>query len=124
MSASAVATCGLQLAKGAPVLCLLLTYRYLPPATKLVQGNVFTGICDSVKGGMLFQDALQVVSQHALQQVSWGGAWSWGGSAPRGVPALGGVPAPRRDVAFCYGLLLWSSVMPFCYGLLVWWPSD
>ena len=27
-------------------------------------------------------------------------------------------------VAFCYGLLLWSSVMPFFYGLLVWWPSD
>ena len=75
--------------------------------------------------GVLFQHALQVVSQHALQQ---------GGSPPRGclvpggvcswrVPAPWGVPAPG-GVAFCYGLLLWSSVMPFFYGLLVWWPFD
>ena len=35
--------------------------------------------------------ALQVVSQHALQHVSRGGAWSRGGG---GVPGLGGVPGP------------------------------
>ena len=83
-------------------------------ATKLGQGNVFTGICDSVnRGGVLSQHALQVVSQHALQQ---GGLPGPGGACSQGV------------VAFCYGLLLWSSVMPFCYGLLIVggllvWPS-
>ena len=58
----------------------------LPAATKLGQGNVFTGVCDSVHGGggcvsqhalhqvskgggYVSQYALQVVSQHALQQV-------------------------------------------------------
>ena len=38
-------------------------------------------------GGVLSQHALQVVSQHALQQ---GGLLLGGGSAPRGVPAQGG----------------------------------
>ena len=68
---------------------------FLPPATKLGQGYVFTRVCDSVHRG---------VSQHALQQVSrgcaipaciaggipaclaaglQGGAWG-GGSAPGG----------------------------------------
>ena len=41
----------------------------LPPATKLGQGYVFTHVCDSVHRGVLFQHALQVVSQHPLQQV-------------------------------------------------------
>ena len=45
---------------------------FLPPATKLRQGYIFTGVCDSVHGGVLSQHALQVVSQHALQQVSRG----------------------------------------------------
>ena len=36
---------------------------FLPPATKLGQGYVFTRVCDSVHRG---------VSQHALQQVSRG----------------------------------------------------
>ena len=49
------------------------------------EGYVFTRVCDSVhRGGVLSQHALQVVSQHALQQ---GGACS-GGSAPGGL--LGG----------------------------------
>ena len=46
----------------------------LPPAMKLGQGYVFTCVCDSVHwGGGCIQHALQVVSQHALQQVSGGG---------------------------------------------------
>ena len=50
---------------------------YYRPQTKLRQGNVFTGVCDSVhRGGVLSQHALQVVSQHALQQVSGGGGVS------------------------------------------------
>ena len=42
---------------------------YLPPATKLGQGYVFTRVCDSVhrEGGLGV-----MVSQHTLQQVSWG----------------------------------------------------
>ena len=39
---------------------------------KLVQGYIFTGLCDSVHRGVVSQHALQVVSQHALQQVSGG----------------------------------------------------
>ena len=70
-----------------------------------------------IGGGGLSQHALQVISQHALQQVS-----RRGGSAPGGISAPGG--CLLWGVAFCYGLLSWSSVMPFCYGLLVWWPSD
>ena len=70
--------------------------QLLPAATKLGQGYVFTRVCVSVHGGGLVvvsqhalqvvpsmpcsrspggvvsQHALQVVSQHALQQVSWG----------------------------------------------------
>ena len=49
--------------------------KFLPPATKLGQGYVFTRVCDSVQGGgtVESQHALQVVSQYALQQVSKGG---------------------------------------------------
>ena len=47
---------------------------YLPPATKLGQGYIFTGVCHSV---------------------NMGGVCS-GGSAPRGVSAPGGVSAPRE----------------------------
>ena len=39
----------------------------LPPATKLGQGYIFTGICDSVKGGM-----------HGGGHV-WQGVCAWGG---------------------------------------------
>ena len=39
-------------------------------------------------------------------------------------PAAVSIGGGGGGVAFCHGLLLWSSVMPFCYGLLVWWPSD
>ena len=42
----------------------------LPPATKLGQGYIFTGICDSVHKG--------------------GGAWSWGVLGPWGCLVLGG----------------------------------
>ena len=63
---------------------------FLPTATKLGQGYIFTGVCDSVHGGVLSQHALQVVSQHALQQVSRGG-FAPGGCAPGGVP--GGDPS-------------------------------
>ena len=62
---------------------------------------------------MLFQHKLQVVSQHALQQVSRGGVL-------RGVPARGGgVPV----IAFCCGLLLCLSVMAFWFGGLLVWSS-
>ena len=46
--------------------------KFLPPATKLGLGYVFTCVCDSVHRGVVSQHALQVISQHALQQVSRG----------------------------------------------------
>ena len=54
-------------------------HLFLPPATKLGQGYIFTGVCDSVHRE--------------------GGACSQGGSAPRGsapgvVPGRGGILLP------------------------------
>ena len=45
------------------------------PQTKLREGNVFTGVCDSVHGGCLVPGGV------------WsggGGIWSWGVSGPGG----------------------------------------
>ena len=57
--------------------------------------------------GVLSQHALQVVSQHALQQgglllgvCSWGSAP--GGSAPRGACSEGSTPLPKAD-SYCCG---------------------
>ena len=48
----------------------------LPPANEVCKGYVFTGVCLSTGGGVAYQHALQVVFQHALQQVSRGGVVS------------------------------------------------
>ena len=90
--------------------------------------------CVSVHGGgVLSQHALQVVSQHALQQggLLQGGVWSRGclvggsppGQSPWGVLLLG---VWTSVVAFWFGGLLLK--VAFCCGLLVWsfcwrWPS-
>ena len=68
---------------------------FLPPATKLGRGYIFTGVCDSVHRG--------VVSQHALQQVL--GGWyptmpcRFPGPHPRGqfrgIWPGGGFPGPH-----------------------------
>ena len=58
----------------------------LPPATKLGQGNVFTGVCDSINRGMSAR----------------------GVPAPGGVSALGGVPAPEGGVCSQGGCLVWG----------------
>ena len=76
--------------------------EYLPPATKLGQGYIFTGICHSVnRGGAWFR----------------GGAWSWGGLLSGGAwsggclvlgrSAPGGVPGPRGG-----RFLLWGVSAP------------
>ena len=126
MSASAVATCGLQLAKGAPVLCLLLTYRYLPPATKLGQGNVFTGVCDSVKGGCYPRMHCRWYPSMPCSRSAGGGGGGClvlGGSAPRGSSCSRGCLLPGgmwpSVMAFCCGLLLCPSVMAFWFGGLL-----
>ena len=49
---------------------LTLTYMFLPPATKLGQGYIFTGVCDSVHRG--------------------GGSWSGGVPGPGGCLFGGG----------------------------------
>ena len=71
----------------------------LPPATKLGQGYMFTGVCHSVNRG-------------------WG-AWSWGVSGPGGLPGPGG-GAWSQGGAWSWGgvcsqgCLLWG-------GLCAWW---
>ena len=84
----------------------------------LGQGNIFIGVCQEfcsrgeglLPGGGVYSE---------------GGVPGPGGSAPGGVPgpeegfAPGGVSA-LGGVAFCYGLLLWPSVMAFWFG----GPSD
>ena len=78
----------------------------------LGQGNIFTPVCHSVhKGGGVSQHALQVVSQHALQQ---GGAWSRG-SAPGGCLVWGS--APKGGGAWSGGVcsqgecLVWGGLL-------------
>ena len=57
--------------------------HFYRPQTKLREGNVFTGVCDSVhRGKVMF---LQV--SDSVHRV--GGAWS-GGCLLRGVPGPGG----------------------------------
>ena len=81
----------------------LMLYRYLPPTTKLGQGNIFRSVCQEFcpwGGGV-------VVSQHALQvsrptprEKLRGLAWGVSRPTPRGVsrPTPGGVSqhAPRQ----------------------------
>ena len=93
-----------------------LAPQFLPPANLVCEGYVFTGVCLS-RGGVLSHHALQVVSQHALQQV-WEGDYPsmpcrFPGSHPRGGGSLGGsgwevlcsgggVWRPLRD-GYCWG---------------------
>ena len=81
---------GLEIISSLPVYSAdssTLRLLYLSPCSlfitarkrSLLQGNIFTPVYQSVHTGVS-QHALQVASQHALQQ---GGAWS-GGSAPGG----------------------------------------
>ena len=96
---------------------------FLPPATKLGQGYVFTHVCDSIHRGMVSQHALQAVSKHALQQVSKGG---WYPSMPCSFPGphpggklrglTGGVsrPTPKGEVE---GSGLWGSSGPHLGGV-------
>ena len=63
-------------------------YTYLlPPATKLGQGNIFTGVCDSVRKGVSGPGGCLVWGGSALGE----GCLVWGEwvSAPRGVPGDG-----------------------------------
>ena len=75
----------------------------LPPATKLGQGYIFTGICDSVHRG--------VVSQHTLQQVSrgWGciPACIAGGIQACFAAGLRGVPDPGGSAS---GVLRYDTI--------------
>ena len=74
--------------------------RYLPSATKLRRLCFYRCVCVHGGGGVVSQHALQVVSQHALLQVSRRGVVSQHAlqvvsqhalqQVSRGVPALGG----------------------------------
>ena len=108
---------------------LISLMMLLPPATKLGQGNVFTGVCDSVNGGAGCYPSMHCRWYSSMPcSRSPGGVCSWGvpgpgGSAPGGC-LLWGWPS---IMAFCCGLLLCPSVMAFWFGglliegsLLVW----
>ena len=84
----------------------------LPPATKLGQGNVFTGVCDSAPGGS-----------------GQGGASAQGGvSAPRGVCSVWGVPLvetpPGRPLLRAVRILLECILVNrgIVTVLVVGWP--
>ena len=79
-------TNGLQLLS----LNLLDNYLLLPPATKLGQGYIFTGVCDSINRGA----CMMAGGMHGCWGGTWlgsmcgcegcvvaGGAWLWGGHA-------------------------------------------
>ena len=87
----------------------------LPPATKLGQGYIFTGICHSVNregvpglGGCLVRGVPGPGGVLGL-----GGAWSWGGLLPggclvQGGPVPGGVPGgdPPKAMLWAVRILL------------------
>ena len=83
---------------------------FLPPATKLGQGYIFTGVCDSVQGGVCFL---------------WGrvlplgeGASSGGGCFLPGwvLPLRGGVLPPGGDASCRGGAWCRSPKDGYCYG--------
>ena len=103
---------GCERAWGSPLSLNAKKFKwFLSPATKLGQGNVFTGICDSVHGGCY-------PSMHCRWYPSMPCSRSLGGIVLRGAWSQG---VCSGGVAFCYGLVVFCYA--FCYGLLVWWPS-
>ena len=106
---------------------------FLPPATKLGQGYIFTGVCHSVnRGGGIpacIAGGIPTCLAAGLQGglLLWGVSWGVpapGGSSPGGLLPGGVWPSV---MAFCCGLLLCPSVMAFWFGgllieggLLVW----
>ena len=64
-----------------------LTDTYLPPATKLRQGNVFTLVCDSVhrEGGLCLGVSVQVQGDLCLGGALYGGVSVQEGLCPEGV---------------------------------------
>ena len=74
---------------------------FLPPATKLGQGYIFTGVCDSVHRGRVCL-------------IPGGGAWS-GGSAPVGP---GGDP-PGRLLLRAVRILLECILLCACLSLIL-----
>ena len=76
------------------------TGKLLPPATKLGQGYIFTGVCDSVHGGVPAPGGVcswgcLVWGGACFQGVpAPGGTCSWGMGLIRGVPGPEGVPGP------------------------------
>ena len=103
-------------------------HQLLPPATKLGQGYIFTGVCHSVNGGVPGPGGYLVPGgvcswRGLLPGGAWsqggllwgvpgpggllpggllqGGAWSWGVPGPWGVSAPGGclVETPRMATA-------------------------
>ena len=84
----------------------------LPAATKLWQGNVFTGVCDSVHTGECLVPGEMPGAGGLLpgeEGSALGGIWS------RWVPGLGGVPGPG-------GVCSWGGLVPV--GCLVETPPD
>ena len=78
-----------------PILCacilLSLLLLFLPPATKLRQGNVFTRVCDSVdRGGGSVPACLTRSHDHGGLCPGGGGLCPEGVSVRRGISVQGG----------------------------------
>ena len=127
---------GNHLKKESPISTSAVLFSYLPPANEVWGKVIFLPLSVILfTGGMLSQHALQVVSQHALQQVSsgvvsqhalqvspkskgkfrgsgWGGlqahtqGGSWGGSGPG--------PQPRGKLR-----RIWAGGVPSQGGFLL-----
>ena len=101
-------------------LILFITVAYLPPATKLGQGYVFTRVCDSVHRGVSRPTPMGEVEgsdQGGLQTHTQGGGWGvWLGEG--GLPhcMLGYTPTPPPG-----WLLLWAvRILLECILVLNW----
>ena len=76
----------------------------LPPATRLGQGYIFTGVCDSVRGGVRGQGAYVVGGMHGQ-----GACMAWGGMHGQGGLCGGGHVWQGGGACVAGGVCVWHA---------------
>ena len=97
---------------------LVKSVQFLPPATKLGQGYIFTGVCDSVHGGACMAGGMHgwEGGRHAWQEgggCAWWGACVAGGHVWRGACMAGDMHGWEH---VWQGACVWGA----CMGGHVW----
>ena len=103
----------------------LLATSFLPPATKLVQGYVFTGMCDSVQEGVCLSACWDTPpgSRHPLEQTPPGADIPQSRHTPRRTCAGGTHPTEMQPCPYfqtvCWGLASVLGVRAMSQGSIV-----